>query len=135
MMVREGQVTPFHYHWHKMEDIINRGGGELVMRLRHVDGGVGGGKIAVSVDGILRELVPDEPLRLVPGESVCLEPEVFHTFHAKGGTVMVGEVSSVNDDSADNRFLEERSRFPEIEEDVPARFVLCSEYPAAVEQT
>ena len=27
MVVREGQATPMHFHWHKMEDIINRGGG------------------------------------------------------------------------------------------------------------
>lgn len=31
MFVREGQTTPIHFHWHKMEDIINRGGGDLCM--------------------------------------------------------------------------------------------------------
>jgi D-lyxose ketol-isomerase len=29
MIVREEQLTPRHFHWHKMEDIINRGGGNL----------------------------------------------------------------------------------------------------------
>ena len=33
MMLREGQVSPNHFHWNKMEDIINRGGGNLVFRL------------------------------------------------------------------------------------------------------
>mgnify|MGYP001032590894 CR=1 FL=1 len=33
LIVREGQVTPMHFHWYKMEDIINRGGGVLVMQL------------------------------------------------------------------------------------------------------
>ena len=27
------QVTPFHFHWRKVEDIINRGGGKLVIQL------------------------------------------------------------------------------------------------------
>ena len=39
------------------------------------------------------------------------------------------EVSMVNDDSADNRFLEPIGRFPDIEEDVPAEVLLCNEYP------
>ena len=33
MFVREHQVTPIHFHWLKTEDIINRGGGTLCMRL------------------------------------------------------------------------------------------------------
>ena len=33
MYVKENQVTPIHFHWKKMEDIINRGGGELCMKL------------------------------------------------------------------------------------------------------
>ena len=37
MFVREGQVTPIHFHWHKMEDIINRGGGDLCMKLWKAD--------------------------------------------------------------------------------------------------
>ncbi|MBI3922642.1 MAG: D-lyxose/D-mannose family sugar isomerase, partial [Armatimonadetes bacterium] len=33
LVVRENQVTPMHFHWSKMEDIINRGGGNLMVRL------------------------------------------------------------------------------------------------------
>ena len=33
LIAREGQVTPLHFHWYKMEDIINRGGGVLMMQL------------------------------------------------------------------------------------------------------
>ena len=33
MIVDENQETPMHYHWSKMEDIINRGGGNLVIEL------------------------------------------------------------------------------------------------------
>ena len=42
---------------------------------------------------------------------------------------MVGEVSTVNDDKKDNRFLDAGGRFPAIEEDVLAEFLLCTEYP------
>ena len=58
---------------------------------------------------------------------------MYHAFWGAAGTgsVLVGEVSRVNDDARDNRFLEPLPRFPEIEEDVPARFVLCTEYPPA----
>jgi len=33
MIVEENQETPMHFHWAKMEDIINRGGGNLVIEL------------------------------------------------------------------------------------------------------
>ena len=33
MIVEELQETPMHFHWSKMEDIINRGGGNLVIEL------------------------------------------------------------------------------------------------------
>ena len=43
------------------------------------------------------------------------------------GKVLVGEVSMCNDDTNDNRFWEPTGRFPEIEEDVPAEFILANE--------
>ena len=33
MMILDGQVSPNHFHWKKMEDIINRGGGDVVFKL------------------------------------------------------------------------------------------------------
>ena len=47
---------------------------------------------------------------------------------------MVGEVSDVNDDRADNRFYEEVGRFPEIVEDQEPRYYLCTEYPPSLQQ-
>jgi D-lyxose ketol-isomerase len=44
--------------------------------------------------------------------------------------VLAGEVSGVNDDLADNRFLEPSERYPGIEEDVPGRYLLVSEFDA-----
>ena len=135
MMVREAQVTPYHFHWNKREDIINRGGGNLVIELYHADDQkmFSDREFSVAVDGVRRHVRPGDRVILTPGESICLEPYVYHTFYgeAGGGHVMVGEVSDVNDDRADNCFYEKVGRFPEIVEDAEPRYFLCTEYPAA----
>lgn len=137
LVVGPGQVTPWHYHKNKMEDIIVRGGGRLVMELalKAPDGGLSDEPLKVSVDGVLRELPPRGRVVLEPGESITVEQEVYHTFYGEegGGKVLVGEVSSVNDDATDNFFLEPVGRFPEIEEDEPPLYLLCTEYPPARE--
>jgi len=68
---------------------------------------------------------------LDPGQSITLPPFLYHTFWARqgGGMVLGGEVSRVNDDARDNRFLEPLPRFPEIDEDTPPLHLLCTEYP------
>jgi D-lyxose ketol-isomerase len=55
---------------------------------------------------------------------------MYHRFHAeKGkGKVLLGEVSMVNDDARDNRFLEMVGRFARIDEDAAPEFLLCSDY-------
>ena len=134
MMVREGQVTPCHFHFAKMEDIINRGGGRLVIQLYNStadDRLDEAGEVRVQVDGIARRLPAGGELVLAPGESVALPPRLYHAFWGRPGEgpVLVGEVSRVNDDKGDNRFADPLPRFPAIEEDCPARFCLCNEYP------
>ena len=37
LIVEEGQITPYHFHWNKMEDIINRGGGDLLVQVYNSD--------------------------------------------------------------------------------------------------
>lgn len=133
MVVKEQQRTPWHFHWNKREDIINRGGGELVLELYRADEnrGLSDKIFSVSIDGRQREVSPGDRVILTPGESICLEPYVYHTFYGSSGsgTVLVGEVSDVNDDKKDNRFLEKLGRFPEIIEDEPISHYLCTEYP------
>ena len=133
MVVREQQVTPYHYHWHKREDIINRGGGNLVIELykSNRNNGLGDEEFSVAIDGIRRKVGPGSKVVLAPGESICLEPYVYHTFYGEAGkgTVVVGEVSDVNDDRSDNCFFEKLGRFPEIIEDEPPIHYLCTEYP------
>ena len=33
LYIKEGQYSPMHFHWNKMEDIINRGGGTMLIRV------------------------------------------------------------------------------------------------------
>lgn len=63
-----------------------------------------------------------------PGQSITFEPYMYHTFWAEGGDCLAGEVSTVNDDTADNRFHEPLGRYPQIEEDEAAEYLLCNEY-------
>ena len=133
MMVREQQVTPFHYHWNKREDIINRGGGNLIIELYRADehNRFSDQDFSVALDGVRRPVSPGDTVVLTPGESICLEPYVYHTFYGEkgAGNVMVGEVSDVNDDKDDNCFFDELGRFPDIVEDEPPLYYLCTEYP------
>lgn len=130
MIVRVDQETPMHFHRLKMEDIINRGGGDLCIQLyaSTKDEDLSDEDLTVSIDGISRTIASGTTVRLAPGESICLEPYMYHRFWAKKETALVGEVSLVNDDSTDNRFHEEIGRFPEVEEDETPLHLLASDY-------
>ena len=132
MIVREKQVTPMHFHWHKMEDIINRGGGNLIIELYNSDKDkrLSCSDVTVSVDGHKRTIKAGSKVRLEPGESICLTQGLYHTFYGEEGkgNVLVGEVSMINDDSSDNCFFDSVGRFPKIEEDEPPEYLLASDY-------
>jgi hypothetical protein len=130
LIVDTDQVTPFHFHWAKTEDIINRGGGDLIVRLYNADHSeeLDNDDVVVSTDGIERTVKAGATVRLRPGESITLKPRVYHSFWASGSRVLAGEVSTVNDDYTDNRFLEPLGRFPEIEEDAEAEYLLVNDY-------
>ncbi|MBQ9467621.1 MAG: D-lyxose/D-mannose family sugar isomerase [Clostridia bacterium] len=132
----EDQYSPMHFHFAKTEDIINRGGGNLVIELynslpdEELDRV---SPVVVSTDGRVRTLPAGVKLVLTPGESITLPPRLYHAFWAEKGSgkVLIGEVSKVNDDNCDNRFYEDMGRFPKIEEDEKPYRLLCNEYPAA----
>lgn len=133
MMVRENQFTPRHFHWHKVEDIINRGGGNLVIELYKADpaqNALCGGDFTIGVNGMIRTMRTGDKLILTPGESVTMENIHAHKFYgeAGSGSVMVGEVSMVNDDENDNCFIDGNIRFVPIEEDEAPKFILGCEY-------
>ena len=133
MIVRENQICPMHFHWSKTEDIINRGGGNLVVELYGSTPGeeLGSEPITVSVDGFDRMVEPGGTVILTPGESIFLTQGMYHRFYGQPGKgkVLVGEVSSVNDDNTDNRFHQPQARFPDIQEDEPPLHLLCTDYP------
>ena len=131
LISRQDQLSPMHTHVIKAEDIINRGGATLVIELFGSDeqgqfardrGGM------VRCDGIERAYGPGEKLKLAPGESVTLMPGDWHAFWGEGGDVLIGEVSTVNDDLTDNIFVEPIGRFAEIDEDVAPTHLLVSDY-------
>jgi hypothetical protein len=130
MVVENGQVTPLHFHWFKMEDIINRGGGKLKLRLYPADVDeslVRTGEIVFSVDGCRRSIHAGDVVTLEPGESITLEQNCYHEFWGEG-RVLAGEVSLVNDDNHDNRFFQPIGRFPTIDEDEEPLFLLVGDY-------
>ncbi len=130
LVVEVDQVTPMHLHKVKTEDVINRGGGRLAVKLYNStdDGGLDDSDVTVSVDAVPRTLAAGSTIVLEPGESVTLEDGLYHEFWGLDQRVLAGEVSLVNDDATDNYFYEEVGRFPRIEEDEEPRRLLVSDY-------
>jgi D-lyxose ketol-isomerase len=130
MIVDVDQITPMHMHWSKMEDIINRGGGRLVVQLYNAtpDEDLAETDVTVMTDGVQRTLKAGDTVSLSPGESITLSPYCYHKFWGEDSRVLVGEVSRVNDDRTDNRFHEPVGRFPQIEEDEPPLYLLVGDY-------
>jgi len=129
-----GQLSPNHFHWNKMEDIINRGGGTLMLQLWNstLAAELDNTDVTVRIDGKTCTLAAGGKVYLKPGESITLTPGLYHLFTAEGDKVLAWEVSMVNDDRTDNRFYEDQARFTKIEEDEPTKYLLCNEYPESL---
>ncbi len=121
LFMKDGQEIPNKAQKVKLEDIINRGGGDLVLEFLEVDENKKelSNDITVLVDGQEVIVKPHQPLVLKRGQSVTINRNVYHKFCAarNSGMVMAGEVSQVNDDNSDNYFLQSVGRFSTIEED------------------
>lgn len=146
LYVKDGQILPFHYHWTKMEDIINRGGGNLELTMYNcteedfadVTGGRAGkpGQFAdtdvvAHVDGKDIVIPAGGKVILHPGQSITLKPGQYHQWQGvpDTGDVILFEVSTANDDTIDNRFYMAGDRIPSIEEDVQAKYLMFADYP------
>ena len=136
LYLKEGQYALNHFHWFKTEDIINRGGGNCLIRVynslpdEEIDRE---SPVTVHLDGRMEVVPAGTQVRLRPGESIYIPQYLYHDFEVEKGTgaVLLGEVSQCNDDNNDNRFNPPVSRFPTIEEDEPPYRYLCNEYPKA----
>ncbi|WP_208353347.1 D-lyxose/D-mannose family sugar isomerase [Pseudaestuariivita rosea] len=131
LISRQDQISPMHTHVIKAEDIINRGGATLAVQLYGSDDQGGFDETAggsVFCDGVKRPFAAGEVLKLAPGESVTLMPGDWHAFWGDGGDVLIGEVSTVNDDETDNIFRDPIGRFSNIDEDEAPLHLLVSDY-------
>lgn len=131
MISRKDQISPMHRHVVKSEDIINRGGGTLVLELfcGNSDGGLDPEtEVIVPVDAEMVTLKAGGRLALSPGQSVTLHPTVWHAFWAEDADVLIGEVSTVNDDLTDNIFVDPIGRFADVQEDEAPQHLLVSDY-------
>lgn len=138
MMVRENQITPRHFHWSKREDIINRGGGNLVIELYKADpakNAICGGSFPVSINSMTKILNTGNKVILTPGDSITMEHFHCHKFYGEPGSgpSMIGEVSMVNDDETDNCFVDGANRFVPATEDEAIRYPLACEYRTLIQ--
>ncbi len=130
MHVQKDQVTPIHYHQYKIEDIINRNGGKLIIQFypsqgKEIDKEK---EIVIYKDHRKIQLSAGDKISLNPGESVRIPTYIYHSFWAEEQDVLAGEVSMTNDDKHDNIFLEDLGRFSQITEDEAPFRLLCNEY-------
>ena len=137
MISRKDQLSPMHRHYTKTEDIINRGGGLLVIELYGPDAE---GKVdrsasfTVPMDGVMKMFEAGARVALEPGESITLVPGIWHAFWGEKDDVLIGEVSTVNDDETDNWFDEPIGRFATVEEDEAPWRLLVSDYQAVLDK-
>lgn len=132
IVIGEGQRLPLHYHKEKTEDIINKSNGLMGIKLYNVTESGDVDKetmVDMLCDGILSEVEPGKTVFIKRGESITLKAYQYHLFWSeKGhGPLILGEVSSINDDNIDNFNAEPISRFTTIEEDAEIVYPLCNE--------
>ena len=128
-----GQKLPTHFHTMKTEDIINKAGGVLWLKLynaKNNDDIDYETDVNAYMDGIRHTFKAGELVKVYPGQSITLTPRMYHTFGALEGEgdLIVGEVSSINDDNTDNHFNPSLPRFSQVEEDEEILLPLCNEY-------
>ena len=73
---KEGQYSPNHFHWYKTEDIINRGGGNILIRVYNSlpDESIDKeSDVTVHCDGRTYTVPAGTQVRLTPGESIHIQ--------------------------------------------------------------
>ena len=132
LLLMPNQKIPFHFHKKKTEDIINRCNGVLEMGLYASDSHFKRKKdsFILNIDSIPNKIKPNEKIFLHPGQSITIKPYLCHYLKSSNKnkkTLIVGEVSSLNDDNTDNYFPDKNLRFTKIEEDEEIRIPLWRE--------
>lgn len=136
----EGQLVPWHYHFHRQEDIINRSKrAKMVVELcNHTpdDQLDHESDVMVHKDGRTYTAPAHTRVYLLPGESITINTGTYHSFWTEPGTgdAVYFEVCKVNDDANDNVFLDlpaDHERYTQWEEDVPPLYPMAYELPKA----
>ncbi len=137
LFVLDGQMLPYHFHYSKMEDIINRGGGTLEITLYNSDEKEDFAKtdVTVTLDGKQITVKAGSKITLEPGQSVTLLPHQYHSWKGIAGTgdIAVFEVSKANDDNLDNHFYDKTPWVPHVEEDEPIQYLVFDDYKKYVQ--
>lgn len=131
MYARRDQRTPCHTHQRKKEDIICRIGRLVVWlwpRLPADESAALDEYMTLSVNNELTRVRAGQPIDMPAGHRITISPGVWHAFAPATEECIIGEVSTANDDQADNFFADpEVGRFSKIYEDEPAQVKLLSE--------
>jgi D-lyxose ketol-isomerase len=122
-------LTPLHTHHKKTEDIICRSGCLAVeVWAGHPERTPKGSGLIVRRNGVDVAIVSGDVLILKAGERIKIVPQIYHSFWPETSDCVIGEVSTANDDSNDNFFVDPAiGRFPTIEEDESPIVRLISE--------
>ena len=116
LLMFAGQKIPYHFHKLKKEDIINKYGGKLEMRFYKNNKK----NVEINVDQKKRILECKKKIEIAIGQSVYIPPNLIHSFSVSKknkAPLIIGEVSSINDDNNDNFFPNQNMRFSKIVED------------------
>lgn len=132
IIIEENQRIPLHYHMDKIEDIINRSGGNLMVTLYNVMpyGELDTSNVMVIIDGCQYQASAGSTVRLAPGESITILPNVYHSYYGETGCgkLIAGLISTVGSSRMDNHFHEFFTRYPIIENDELPLYLLTSDY-------
>ena len=98
LYMKEGQYSPNHFHWYKTEDIINRGGGNVLIRVYNSLPDESIDKVSdvtVHCGGKAYTVPAGTQIRLTPGESIHIPQYLYHDFNVEPGSgpVLLGEVN------------------------------------------
>ncbi len=131
MYARKNQFTPMHSHQKKKEDIICRSGKLAIEVWKGVPNSDHPRTcFTLQRNGESVTIQSGDILVLQAGERVTLVPGIYHEFRGADGPVIIGEVSTANDDLNDNLFINpDIGRFSSIEENARPAVQLVSQEP------
>jgi hypothetical protein len=111
-----------------MEDIISRWGSLRIQVWPGRPEETTGQAFELTVNNRPRQIRGGDFVVLKAGQRVTLVPGVWHEFEPDSDECIIGEVSTANDDTNDNFFVNpDIGRFPHVDEDEPAIMKLLSD--------